>query len=126
MALDCATRQFVFLKDAWRVGVQYTGGQREGDVMELLREKSVRNVPTIYCHGDIEGQKAVTQKELPPAGRSRTWPPPEPMFMELFHYRLVEEEVGLPLALFENSHILLKVILDCVYGEQAYLCDVVV
>ncbi|TBU26891.1 hypothetical protein BD311DRAFT_666524 [Dichomitus squalens] len=58
VALDCETRRFVWLKDAWRAA--YMISCREGDVLEKLNEAGVENVPTLVCHGDIDDQVTVT------------------------------------------------------------------
>ncbi|EJF60929.1 hypothetical protein DICSQDRAFT_170785 [Dichomitus squalens LYAD-421 SS1] len=58
VALNCETRRFVWLKDAWRAA--YMISCREGDVLEKLNEAGVENVPTLVCHGDIDDQVTVT------------------------------------------------------------------
>ncbi|TBU56126.1 hypothetical protein BD310DRAFT_950359 [Dichomitus squalens] len=58
VALDCETRRFVWLKDAWRAA--YMISCREGDVLEKLNDAGVENVPTLVCHGDIDDQVTVT------------------------------------------------------------------
>ncbi|EJF56424.1 hypothetical protein DICSQDRAFT_174940 [Dichomitus squalens LYAD-421 SS1] len=58
VALDCETRRFVWLKDAWRAA--YMISCREGDVLEKLNEAGVENVPTLVCHGDIDDQVTVS------------------------------------------------------------------
>ena len=57
VALDCRTRRFVWLKDAWRAAYMLDG--REGDVLQKLNETKVENVPTLICHGDVLGQRTV-------------------------------------------------------------------
>ncbi|KAM5535310.1 hypothetical protein V8D89_010995 [Ganoderma adspersum] len=49
--------RFVLLKDSWR-RPQYPGGAvtSEGDVLRKLNEDGVRNVPTLLCHGVVDGQ----------------------------------------------------------------------
>ncbi|TBU26656.1 hypothetical protein BD311DRAFT_667049 [Dichomitus squalens] len=71
VALDCATGEFVWLKDAciqttevardaWRA--QYLLVEKEGDVLSMLNQAGVQNVPTLICHGDIAGQETLTPK----------------------------------------------------------------
>ncbi|KAI0712053.1 hypothetical protein C8Q76DRAFT_476440 [Earliella scabrosa] len=47
-ALDVDTREVVFLKDTWRSSLQ-----NEGDVIQQLQERGVRNIPSLVCHGDV-------------------------------------------------------------------------
>lgn len=58
VAVDCASGEFVWLKDAWRA--HYLRVEKEGDVLSLLNKAGVDNVPTLICHGDIAGQKSLT------------------------------------------------------------------
>ncbi|EJF59452.1 hypothetical protein DICSQDRAFT_172049 [Dichomitus squalens LYAD-421 SS1] len=60
VALDCATGEFVWLKDAWRA--QYLLVEKEGDVLSMLNKANVKHVPTLICHGDIAGQETLTPK----------------------------------------------------------------
>ncbi|KAI0641657.1 hypothetical protein C8Q79DRAFT_284716 [Trametes meyenii] len=71
IALDCASKRFVWLKDAWRV--HYDLVDQEGSILGLLNEKKIANVPTLLCHGDIRNQTTDTP---------RVWEekhPPEPV-----------------------------------------------
>ncbi|KAI0641681.1 hypothetical protein C8Q79DRAFT_286174 [Trametes meyenii] len=63
VALDCATRRFVWLKDAWRVHSALVNV--EGATLAELNAKQVRNVPTLLYHGDIRGQVASTSRLQP-------------------------------------------------------------
>ncbi|KAI1784511.1 hypothetical protein LXA43DRAFT_210652 [Ganoderma leucocontextum] len=58
VALDCATGRFVWLKDAWRANYELV--DQEGDILKALNQAKVYNVPTMICHGDIEGQATET------------------------------------------------------------------
>ena len=58
VALDCATKKFVWLKDAWRANYEFV--KREGDILAQLNQAQVPNVPTMLCHGDIGGQTTET------------------------------------------------------------------
>ncbi|KAI0641665.1 hypothetical protein C8Q79DRAFT_285489 [Trametes meyenii] len=71
VALDCISKRFVWLKDAWRV--HYDLVDQEGSILGLLNEKKIANVPTLLCHGDIRNQTTDTP---------RVWEekhPPEPV-----------------------------------------------
>ncbi len=47
-AVEKSTGRLVFLKDTWR-----SAEEIEGDIIERLNEKGVRNVPSLVCHGDV-------------------------------------------------------------------------
>ncbi len=47
-AVDVLTRQVVFLKDTWRAGKHV-----EGLGIAHLNAVGVRNVPSLFCHGDV-------------------------------------------------------------------------
>nr|VWP01809.1 Uncharacterized protein [Ganoderma boninense] len=86
-----------FLKDSWRPYVQ--GRTRpEHLVYERLRRMNVKKedgIATLICGGDVGGrlgQRTIVQKDLPREKR------PVPRI----HYRLVIEEIGLPLSEFRN------------------------
>ncbi|KAH9922039.1 hypothetical protein B0H21DRAFT_766469, partial [Amylocystis lapponica] len=109
VALDCDTKEFVYLKDAWRVDLD--GIRKEGVVLQELNRNHVRNVPTLCCHGDVPGQCSVTWRHWE-EGQG-----PNPMKKHT-HYRLVECEVGRPLKDFSNSALFLKVMLDCLRAHR--------
>ncbi|KAH9947474.1 hypothetical protein B0H21DRAFT_883107 [Amylocystis lapponica] len=108
IAVDCETEELVFLKDAWRIDLD--GIKREGDILEHLASKGVRNIPTVLCHGDVRGQCTMTYK-------FRDQEAAHPIKKHA-HYRLVEKEIGCPLNDFENGYHLLKVLLDCLYAHR--------
>ncbi|KAI1788182.1 hypothetical protein LXA43DRAFT_1097516 [Ganoderma leucocontextum] len=58
VALDCATERFVWLKDAWRANYEFV--EKEGNILAALNQAQVSNVPTMLCHGDINGQTTKT------------------------------------------------------------------
>ena len=47
----CDTKEVVFVKDVWRTNVE--GVELEGDILSRLKEKGVRQIPTVICHGDV-------------------------------------------------------------------------
>ncbi|OBZ73859.1 hypothetical protein A0H81_06310 [Grifola frondosa] len=153
VAIDVETETFVHLKDQWRYtfdvpaegeaqgrvaprdeGVQEGDGyplrpgelHLEGDILSHLNKTGVRNVPTMLCHGDVDGQVTVTRdvwRQMPErlrkassrmdsAGDKRH--PPS----TLMHYRLVEKEVGRPLSEFKTSRNLVKLIYDCMLAHE--------
>ena len=58
VAIDCDTKRFVWLKDAWRA--HYVLVDREGDIIQQLKDAKVPRVPTLICHGDIDDQVTLT------------------------------------------------------------------
>ncbi|KAH9942023.1 kinase-like domain-containing protein [Amylocystis lapponica] len=111
VAIDCDTGRFVWLKDAWRVDLP--GMEKEGDVLKMLNDKNVRNIPTVVCHGDILGQRTVTQdyKEMEDPGTMN------PLKAHC-HYRLVEYEIGQALEEFLDGYDLVSVIVDCLWAHH--------
>ncbi|KAH9947742.1 hypothetical protein B0H21DRAFT_851969 [Amylocystis lapponica] len=105
IALDCVTRTFMFLKDAWRVDAD--GFEKEGAVLKALNNAEVRNIPTVICHGDVQNQHTITHEY---------WSDPDPDAQNPMkghaHYRLVEEEVGCSLSRFDTGQFLLKIAVD--------------
>ncbi|PIL29468.1 hypothetical protein GSI_08410 [Ganoderma sinense ZZ0214-1] len=53
VALEWKTQRFVFLKDAWRPF--YHGVDPEGDTLHSLNKAHIPFVPTLVCHGDVNG-----------------------------------------------------------------------
>ncbi|KAI0324401.1 hypothetical protein GY45DRAFT_1439094 [Cubamyces sp. BRFM 1775] len=166
-------KKLVWLKDAWRTF--YDLVDPEGDVLQLLKSKSVPNVPTFVCHGDLPDQATVTPDiwdsnfkaaqaaknaaactltaclddtarvpastspapsaeaviQAPAASTSGEDAPPPGVggsktddseekcpLRRHVHYRIVVEEVGLPLEEFEDGHHLVSVICDCVEAHE--------
>ncbi|EJF58674.1 hypothetical protein DICSQDRAFT_172686 [Dichomitus squalens LYAD-421 SS1] len=58
VALDCTTKRFVWLKDAWRAN--YKKVDQEGVMLGSLNSAEVPFVPTLLCHGDILQQTTAT------------------------------------------------------------------
>ncbi|KAH9884211.1 hypothetical protein C8Q73DRAFT_627066, partial [Cubamyces lactineus] len=111
VAWDCKTGRFVWLKDAWRL--DYERMDREGDILKQLNDCKVANVPTLCCHGDIQGQKTQTpdNDDNPPENREEC-----PLRCHA-HYRIVVEEVCYPLAKFTSGEQLITIILSCLLGD---------
>lgn len=110
--------KFVYLKDAWRVVSDNI--DKEGAVLEVLRQHKVEHVPTPICHGDIPGQETKTQAVWP------KYHDGEKCHLKHHqHYRLVVKEVGKPLEEFSNGFQLFTAILCAVTGEfrPHIVCD---
>lgn len=136
VALDCQSRCFVWLKDAWRA--HYDLVDQEGSVLENLNKAKVRNVPTLVCHGDILEQSTKTpdywptrkDPEVPttPKPRKRSISEVEDISEEECplrrhrHYRLVVQEVAMDLTAFRTGKQLVSIIYDCVTGECTSSC----
>ncbi|KAH9889416.1 hypothetical protein C8Q73DRAFT_793613 [Cubamyces lactineus] len=103
IAIDEADPQgpFVYVKDAWRVA--HVGIEQEGKILERLNSDEdggpVPFVPTVRCHGDVEKQITRSQEiwRLKNPGRSEECP-----LKTHRHYRLVVNEVGIPMSKFTN------------------------
>ncbi|KAI0653515.1 hypothetical protein C8Q70DRAFT_1163787 [Cubamyces menziesii] len=109
-----ADRPFVYLKDCWRV--VHERSELEGDILATLNEHEVSNVPTVLCHGDVQEQRTVSQDIW-----ARLHPGKECRMKAHQHYRLVVNEVGLPLKKFPNGQDLVSVLIDCLEAhEEAY------
>ncbi|TFK82476.1 hypothetical protein K466DRAFT_500245, partial [Polyporus arcularius HHB13444] len=169
VALDCETKRFVWLKDAWRTHDLLV--DREGDILQRLKEAKVPRVPTLVCHGDIDNQVTLTRHcgedsdtnlgsnqepgsppssphhklssteaiaghhastskkrkfpddeedagAAPPAEGPNTQSPPHVGRSRHYkHYRLVVEEVALPLSEFQSGKQLIQVVRDCVLAH---------
>ncbi|KAI0631769.1 hypothetical protein C8Q77DRAFT_1272678 [Trametes polyzona] len=175
VAYDPDHKRFVWLKDAWRA--HYELVDQEGTILRKLNADGVRNVPTVFCHGDILGQTTQTPtfwemqnqrpKESVPGVQPLGPPPPpkvdssssshtrvaEPRSLSSgslsrkrswhemnegntpslggkkhptwedcplrrhMHYRIVVEEVALPLKEFTSGRQLVSLITDCVVAH---------
>ncbi|RPD62309.1 hypothetical protein L226DRAFT_568895 [Lentinus tigrinus ALCF2SS1-7] len=57
-AVDASTNQVAFLKDTWR----FTGYPLEGDILEEMNAKGVRNIPSLLYHGEVPDVLPVDRK----------------------------------------------------------------
>ncbi|KAI0742355.1 hypothetical protein C8Q80DRAFT_902489 [Daedaleopsis nitida] len=177
VALDRSSGRFVYLKDAWRAHYQLL--EREGDILAKLTTPTdefpaVRNVPTLVCHGDLDGQRTrcpelwdtlhPSEQKASPSPPPPPPPPSEPSipepplasetappekstpsggastagsstrknpFKRHQHYRIVVEEVCMPLSSFRNGRELLLAVWECfdahyvaTLKDQILHCDV--
>ncbi|KAI0776265.1 hypothetical protein BD413DRAFT_491319 [Trametes elegans] len=110
---------FVFLKDAWRIVSDDI--EKEGIVLETLKTRKVKFIPTVLCHGDITGQRSISQDHWPRYHKGKK--------CELKthqHYRLVVKEVCKPLDQFEDSGELAFVMWCCLKAHsQAYKLGII-
>ncbi|OSD00269.1 hypothetical protein PYCCODRAFT_1414661 [Trametes coccinea BRFM310] len=123
VALDSADKSgpFVYLKDAWRVA--HEGIEQEGTILAALNDDSgegpVFGVPTLRCHGDVGDQVTLTQevwKRLHPEAKPEACP-----LKTHRHYRLVVDEVCLPMRDFWSFSELVCLMGTCIKAHgQAY------
>ncbi|GBE89313.1 hypothetical protein SCP_1503210 [Sparassis crispa] len=113
LPVDCEREKFVFLKDAWRVDLDDI--EMEGHILATLNREKVENVPTLECHGDVEGrfQQTVTHSYLK-LGHPDDLNP----IKKHSHYRLVVEEICRPLKDFKNTRELVKIIANCIHAHR--------
>ncbi|RPD57718.1 hypothetical protein L226DRAFT_525038 [Lentinus tigrinus ALCF2SS1-7] len=117
VAIDCSDPQgpFVYLKDAWRV--DRDGLEPEGNVLQYLNNEGVQGVPTLVCHGDIEGQVTDSQEVWNMVHPDRQDCP----LKTHRHYRIVVKEVGLSMSRFRNARELVYLIRLCIEAHgRAY------
>ena len=111
---------FVYLKDAWRV--DHPGIEQEACVLEDLNRHEVPFVPTLVCHGDLEGQ--VTKSQDACAKRQAKNRKLKCTFKRHQHYRSVVAEVGKPLEHFQTGIRLVVAIYCCMLGESPPLVGI--
>ncbi|KAI0784782.1 hypothetical protein C8Q75DRAFT_830639, partial [Abortiporus biennis] len=85
VAYDCSDKRLVFLKDAWRVDSSDVWSELQ--IYEVLKEHSVRYVPTIICGGDVEPMQHTTNDAYL-----------TPQLIKLVRYRIVMKDIGRPLS----------------------------
>ncbi|KAI0333040.1 hypothetical protein GY45DRAFT_375334 [Cubamyces sp. BRFM 1775] len=123
VAIDQADPQgpFVYLKDVWRITSM--GLEQEGRILERLNSNDdggpVPFVPTVRCHGDVENQQTCSQKIW--RKKHPTIPEEDCPLKAHRHYRLVVNEVGIPMTRFTNMEELVSLFTLCIYAHgEAY------
>lgn len=135
VALDVQTGHFVWLKDVWRMS--YLGPDREGDILQRLNLAGIEGVPTLVSHCDIPEQVTVTSDWSPspstptsPCNSPASSPHPSGLprgqyladlamrdpLRQHAHYRIVVEEVCLPLDNIANGKQLVSLVLDALHS----------
>ena len=100
-----------FLKDSWRPYAP-TRTRPEHLVYKRLKRRNVEatdGIATMICGGDVGGalaQKTRVEKDLPALNRP----------VRRIHYRLVIEDIGLPLSEFESFSELSAIFVDALRG----------
>ncbi|KAI0631765.1 hypothetical protein C8Q77DRAFT_158474 [Trametes polyzona] len=173
VAYDLQRKRFVWLKDAWRAHYDFV--DQEGIILMQLNSTKdaegnpspVTNVPTVVCHGDVQGQttrtpefwemknKTTNSQDVPcplqqtqqnqamftgsasraathsqasagTKGRKRSRAEAEKKTPDLdncplrrhMHYRLIVEEVAMPLREFQSGYQLVTIVLDCMIAHE--------
>ncbi|KAI0696572.1 hypothetical protein C8T65DRAFT_583309, partial [Cerioporus squamosus] len=121
VAWDVTSERFVWLKDVWRP--VYKNVEMEGSVLQTLNGAVVRNVPTFVCDGalDHDAENPGSAKSEGSEKPSNTHRGEDSHTSRLNsdkpncrHYRVVVEEVGMPLTTFKDGKQLVSVVRDCV------------
>ncbi len=99
----------VFLKDMWRPN--RLGRLPEGDTVARLNAAGVKHVPTLVCHGVVDGQTTLSHRL---AHRE--------VVVSREHYRVAMFEVAKPLKEFSDSKELLNALMCCIIGASPALC----
>ncbi|KAH9938811.1 uncharacterized protein BXZ73DRAFT_22769, partial [Epithele typhae] len=133
VAYNPKTRRFCFLKDTWRWF--HEDRMEEGAVLRTLNQARVRHVPTLVAHG-YPGtfphttrvadhllsyctlDEGVAIDGRPPKRRAPRDDNKVQFIHRHAHYRIVVEEVCLPLDVFRSSRQLLSIIRDSMEAES--------
>lgn len=110
-AYDMKNKNFVFMKDSWRI----IGGslKPEHERYSALAAAGVRRIPTVVDYHDMESQQTRTSLKLHDTKRG-TLPN---KFRKFQHYRLVLKEYAKPLEEFKDVKELLTAISDAIQGN---------
>ncbi|KAJ3517603.1 hypothetical protein NLJ89_g406 [Agrocybe chaxingu] len=109
---DTKDEKVVFLKDSWR-SIE-PGMQKESEILAILNEKGVRNVPKFVC-GDDLNQETITH--------TFTWEPwnvgAKPNTLDVrMHTRFCEDFIGVHLHRFKSSKQFITVVLDALIAHH--------
>ncbi|CAL1712630.1 unnamed protein product [Somion occarium] len=113
IAFDLQKPRFVFVKEGWRIDSDDVTS--EMDIYAQLEKNHVEHIPTVICGGDVGTpvQRTVSQSLLTSSS--------EVTFATRIHYRIVLEEIGLPLEEHVQGQELSLEIYYCILAhKQAY------
>ncbi|CAL1698835.1 unnamed protein product [Somion occarium] len=113
IAFDLQKPRFVFVKEGWRIDSDDVTS--EMDIYAQLEKNHVEHVPTVVCGGDVGTpvQRTVSQSLLTASS--------EVTFAARIHYRIVLEEIGLPLEEHVRGEELSLAVYYCILAhKQAY------
>ncbi|RDX42627.1 hypothetical protein OH76DRAFT_1410972 [Lentinus brumalis] len=125
-AVDASTNQVAFLKDTWR----FTGSHLEGDVLEEMNAKNVRNIPSLLCHGEVPDVLPIDRKRRPEFKEFQSTQTDEyghepwvrlvhkqaVSVAKLVHYRVVLGTVGYSLKHLKGTEELLHATFDVLHA----------
>ena len=133
LAVDCLTKNIVFLKDMWR----YTDNVlREGQVLAQLNAAGVPHVPTLLCEAELPGQETRTPEFCAPmnADASKMIASADDeededtvykadsahqVVFVLRHYRLVVRDLCVSLTkACKSGRQVVAMVRDCIYGTM--------
>ncbi|RPD52982.1 hypothetical protein L227DRAFT_558236 [Lentinus tigrinus ALCF2SS1-6] len=125
IAYDIDGERLCFLKDYWRPYVP-NRTRPEHMIYERMARCGVEGIPTLICGGDVGGMRAQTSQI-----QDILCHPDGALPVPLFHYRIANVEIGLPLESFMNFKQLALVFADavlthCQAWEKARIlhCDI--
>ncbi|KAI0827966.1 hypothetical protein BC628DRAFT_128527 [Trametes gibbosa] len=117
LALDQPGQPFVFLKDTWRW--EQHDLQPEGATLRRLNAAHVSHIPTLVCEGVVPDQRLDFKDLLGRAyGRPLDSLSAPISNVVLLHYRVVVQEVGMPVREFKNGRQLVKVFCDYIEAHR--------
>ncbi|CAA7259376.1 unnamed protein product [Cyclocybe aegerita] len=109
---DTKDKKVVFLKDSWR-SIE-PGMQKESEILAILNEKGVRNIPKFVC-GDDLNQETITHTFT-----SEPWnlgAKPNTLDVRM-HTRFCEDFIGIHLHRFKSSKQFITVVLDALIAHH--------
>lgn len=113
---DVQEKKVYFLKDTWRAVTL----ERESDILRLLNENNVPNVPKLICGGDIEGHTTLSHKfagnDFEGSPARMPWKCGSHKITHRIHHRFVEDFVGVHLDQFISTHQFMRAVYDAYLG----------
>ncbi len=99
----------MFLKDSWRD----SNLPQESEILRLLNDAGVRNVPTLVCGGVLLGQQTTSHTYIKKDWNLGAHPT---MICVRLHQRTLTKEVRQPLKRFKSSKQLTRVVYEAFLG----------
>lgn len=116
-AYDMETREYVFMKDSWRILTSAL--KPEHETYAALAAAGVHHIPTVITYEDMHLQRTKTcldlKKDTKRADKTDK-------FRKFQHYRLVLKEFARPLEQFKDVRQLMDVFSDAIQGNYRILC----
>ena len=102
----------MFLKDTWRILSPFLSPGHE--IYEKLTSAKVQYIATVLDHSDVEDQCTVTGNYAQKSWVFKTNPKPLRTFQ---HYRLVLQEIGRSLTVFDDFREMLAAMRSALQGK---------